>query len=83
MRNYCIGAILLDLDDPSRVLATLPQPLLETEGERRNGYVPNVAYSCGGIVHEGTLWLPYGIADDRIRVARVELDALLGAMRGR
>jgi predicted GH43/DUF377 family glycosyl hydrolase len=83
MRSYCIGAILLDLEDPSRVLATLPQPLLETEGERRNGYVPNVAYSCGGIVHDGTLWLPYGIADDRIRVARVELDALLGAMRWR
>ncbi len=83
MRTYCIGAILLDLDDPRRVLATLPQPLIQTEGERRNGYVPNVAYSCGGIVHDGVLWLPYGIADDRIRVAWVEVDALLAAMRWR
>jgi predicted GH43/DUF377 family glycosyl hydrolase len=83
MRNYCIGAILLALDDPRRVLATLPIPLIETQGERRNGYVPNVAYSCGGIVHDGTLWLPYGIADDRIRVARIEVDALLAAMRWR
>lgn len=83
MRDYCIGAILLALDDPSRVLATLPVPLIESEGERRNGYVPNVAYSCGGIVHDGTLWLPYGIADDRIRVAWIEVYALLAAMRWR
>ncbi len=80
MRHYSIGAILLDLEHPETVLAHLEQPLLEPEGENRDGYVPNVVYSCGGIVHNGVLWLPYGVGDSRIRVAWVALDNLLDAM---
>ena len=48
--------------------------------DEREGYVPNVVYSCGGLVHDGRLWLPYAIADQRIRVAYAELDAVLDAM---
>ncbi|HWH96759.1 MAG TPA: glycosidase-like protein, partial [Pseudolysinimonas sp.] len=80
MRRYCIGAILLALDDPTRVIARLDIPLLAPEWPQREGYVPNVVYSCGGVVHEGMLWLPYGIGDSRIRVASVRLDELLAAM---
>ena len=77
MRRYAIGAILLDLDDPSHVLGRLPHPLLETHPSEQDGYVPNVVYSCGGLVHDGMLWLPYGIGDARIGVARVRLADLL------
>jgi predicted GH43/DUF377 family glycosyl hydrolase len=80
MRRYCLGAILLDLDDPTRVLARLETPLLEPAWPQREGYVPNVVYTCGGILYEGVLWVPYGIGDSRIRVASVPLDALLDAM---
>jgi predicted GH43/DUF377 family glycosyl hydrolase len=79
MREYCIGAMLLDLDDPTRVIAALGPPLL-TPDHHREGYVPNVVYSCGGIIHEGRLWIPYGEGDRRVRVCYVELDALLDAM---
>lgn len=81
MRVYSLGAILLDLDDPTRVVAVLPMPLLEPAGSAGDGYVPNVVYSCGGIVHDGVLWIPHGVADDRIRVASIDLATLLGAMR--
>ncbi len=80
MRVYSMGAVLLDLDDPYTVLATLHQPLLRSTDTRQNGYVPNVVYSCGGIVHEGTLWIPFGVGDNRIRVASVGVDELVGAM---
>ena len=80
MRVYCIGMLLLDLDDPSRVIAELRQPLLHPEGLLREGYVPNVVYSCGAILHEGTLWLPFGVGDARIRVGSIELETLLDAM---
>jgi predicted GH43/DUF377 family glycosyl hydrolase len=80
MRTYSIGAILLDLHDPGRILGTLTQPLLAPNHNEQNGYVPNVVYSCGGVTHDGRLWLPYGIDDSRIGVAWVPLDALLGAL---
>lgn len=80
MRRYCIGAILLDLADPGLVLARLETPLLAPEWPQREGYVPNVVYTCGGLVHSRVLWLPYGIGDSRIRVASVPLDDLLDAM---
>lgn len=81
MRRYCIGAILLDLDDPTRVLGRIEHPLLVPESPQREGYVPNVVYTCGGIVHDGVLWIPYGIGDNRVRVASVDLSELLDAMR--
>jgi predicted GH43/DUF377 family glycosyl hydrolase len=80
MRQYAIGAILLDIDDPAKVIARLRQPLIEPGPEEREGYVPNVVYSCGGLVHDGHLVLPYGVADRAVRIATVDLAELIGAM---
>jgi predicted GH43/DUF377 family glycosyl hydrolase len=80
MRTYAIGALLLDLADPSRVLSQLEQPFLWASAAEREGYVPNVVYSCGGVVHDGRLWLPYGIGDARIGVVWADVDELLAAM---
>lgn len=82
MRTYAIGAILLDLDDPTRVIGRLRAPLLGPDADERDGYVPNVVYSCGGIAHDGRLWIPYGIGDARIGVAWVDLAELLAALTG-
>ncbi|MCI1020131.1 glycosylase [Microbacterium sp. C5A9] len=81
MRSYGIGAILLDLDDPTRVIGVLDRPLIEPP-DAIGGYVPNVVYTCGGIIHEGVLWIPHGVADQRIRVASVMLAPLLAEMTG-
>ncbi|GAA3239568.1 glycosylase [Actinocorallia longicatena] len=80
MRVYRMGAILLDLDDPTRLLARLERPLLAPVPADRNGYVPNVVYSCGAFPYEGRLWLPFGIADTRIGVAWLSIDETLDAM---
>ena len=81
MRTYRIGAILLDLDDPTRVIGRLREPLLSPAADERDGYVPNVVYSCGALVHAGTLVLPYGIGDAAIGFATVPLPELLDALR--
>jgi predicted GH43/DUF377 family glycosyl hydrolase len=81
MRRYAIGAILLDLEDPHRVLGCLREPLLEPDESERDGYVPNVLYTCGGIIHGDALVLPYAFSDAGIRCARVDLPDLLGALR--
>jgi predicted GH43/DUF377 family glycosyl hydrolase len=80
MRTYTIGAILLDLDDPTTALATLPEPLLTPPRPENGGYVPNVVYSCGGLIHDGRLWLPYGIGDARVGMASVPVASLLARM---
>jgi predicted GH43/DUF377 family glycosyl hydrolase len=80
MRTYSIGAMLLDLDDPTRVLGKLTEPLLSPAVDEQDGYVPNVVYSCGGLVHAGTLMLPYGIGDAAIGVATMPLGELLAAL---
>ena len=77
MRVYSIGAVLLDLDDPSRMLARLSGPLMVPDDTERDGYVPNVVYSCGGLLHGETLVIPYGISDAMIGVAVVDLTELL------
>jgi predicted GH43/DUF377 family glycosyl hydrolase len=77
MRTYHLSAMLLDLNDPSRVIGTLDRPLLSPREDERDGYVPNVVYSCGSLVHAGRLILPYGIADQSIGIATVQLDELL------
>jgi predicted GH43/DUF377 family glycosyl hydrolase len=82
MRTYRIGAILLDLEDPTRILAELPQPLLSPAVDEQDGYVPNVVYSCGALVHADTLVLPYGISDAAIGIATVPLPELLAALSG-
>jgi len=81
MRTYRIGAILLDLDDPTQVLGRLRRPLLSPAPDEQNGYVPNVVYSCGALVHADTLVLPYGIADGAIGIATASLPALLDELR--
>jgi predicted GH43/DUF377 family glycosyl hydrolase len=81
MRTYSIGAMLVDLDEPTKVLASLDRPLLSPSEDERDGYVPNVVYSCGALVHDGLLVLPYGVADQSISVATVNVDDLIGAMR--
>jgi predicted GH43/DUF377 family glycosyl hydrolase len=80
MRTYSIGAILLDLDDPTRILGQLSQPLLSPATDERDGYVPNVVYSCGALVHAGILVLPFGISDGAIGIATVPLPELLAAL---
>ncbi len=80
MRTYSIGALLLDIEDPAHVVARLERPFLQPTALEQNGYVPNVVYSCGGIVHDGLLWLPYGIGDARIGVAWASVDELLSEM---
>jgi predicted GH43/DUF377 family glycosyl hydrolase len=80
MRKYCIGAALLDLEDPTRVVGRLREPLLSPEGTEREGYVPNVVYSCGSLLHRGSLVLPYAMSDKVTTVASVALDEILAAM---
>jgi predicted GH43/DUF377 family glycosyl hydrolase len=80
MRRYAIGALLLDLEQPHRVIAELPGVLLAPDDTERDGYVPNVVYSCGGLVHAGTLWLPYGASDARVGFATIALTTLIHAM---
>jgi predicted GH43/DUF377 family glycosyl hydrolase len=80
MRTYCIGAFLLDRDDPSKVIGRLHQPLLKANENEREGYVPNVVYSCGALVHNGELIIPYGLADHATGFATVPLKDVLAAM---
>jgi predicted GH43/DUF377 family glycosyl hydrolase len=80
MRVYVIGALLLDLDDPTRVVGYSKAPLLSPGPDEQDGYVPNVVYSCGAFLHDGLLWIPYGIDDRRIGVAYAPLDAVLAGL---
>ncbi len=82
MRKYCIGAALLDLEDPTKVVGRLRKPLLCPEGNTREGYVPNVVYSCGSLLHDGKLILPYAMSDTATAIASVPLEELLGALKG-
>lgn len=80
MRTYSIGAILLDIDDPRRVIGATAQPLLTPHGDRQDGYVPNVVYSCGALAHDGRLVVPYAIGDQRIALAVGSIDDVLDSM---
>lgn len=80
MRRYCIGAVLLDLEDPAKVIGRLRMPLIEPGADSRDGYVPNVVYSCGALVHQRNLILPYAINDRSTMIAVIALDELLGAL---
>ncbi|MGO8744988.1 MAG: glycoside hydrolase family 130 protein [Thermoguttaceae bacterium] len=82
MRTYCIGAMLLDLNDPLRVIGCLDEPLIAPTERERDGYVPNVAYSCGAMIHNGRLYLPFATSDMITRFAMVSLDALLNRLMG-
>jgi predicted GH43/DUF377 family glycosyl hydrolase len=80
MRQYSIGAFLLDRDDPSKVIGRLREPLLKPNENEREGYVPNVVYTCGALVHNGELIIPYGLADHATSFATVPLEEVLAAM---
>ena len=80
MRRYAIGALLLDLDDPRQVVGSLSRPLIEPGDDERDGYVPNVVYTCGAIVHRGRLIVPYGFSDAGVAVAQLALSDLLEAL---
>jgi predicted GH43/DUF377 family glycosyl hydrolase len=82
VRKYCIGAVLLDKTDPSRVLGRMREPLVRPETGERGGYVPNVVYTCGAMRHGNQLILPYAISDTFCTFASVEIPALLDAMQG-
>jgi predicted GH43/DUF377 family glycosyl hydrolase len=79
-RKYVISICLLDKDNPSKVIARLKTPLLSAEENERNGYVPNVVYSCGGMIWHDQLILPYAISDYATRWARVNLKILFKKM---
>ena len=81
MRKYSIWAQLLDLDDPSKVIGRLDEPILSPDEHERDGYVPNVVYTCGSMIHGDALVLPYGIADQRCRIATVSIPALLTRLK--
>jgi len=81
MRRYCISALLLDLEDPTRVIGRMRDPLLEPDENEREGYVPNVVYTCGALVHAGHLILPYAMSDFATSFATVPLADLLDRLR--
>jgi predicted GH43/DUF377 family glycosyl hydrolase len=80
MRKYCLGAFLLDRADPSRVISRLHEPFLSPNETEREGYVPNVVYTCGALVHDRELVIPYAMSDSATSFATVSLDDLLAAM---
>jgi predicted GH43/DUF377 family glycosyl hydrolase len=81
MRQYALGALLLDLDDPRRVIGNLREPLLVPEEGEREGYVPNVVYTCGAMLNGDDLVLPYGLSDAAVGVAVISVPELLAELR--
>lgn len=82
MRKYCIGVSLLDLHDPAKIIGRLDLPLLAPREEDREGYVPNVVYSCGSIILNGELIIPYAISDSKSHVASIPVNELLEKLAG-
>jgi predicted GH43/DUF377 family glycosyl hydrolase len=80
MRKYCIGAALLDLDDPTKLIGRLQNPLLSAEGNEREGYVPNVVYSCGSMLHDNKIILPYAMSDKATAIVSIDLDEILNSL---
>jgi predicted GH43/DUF377 family glycosyl hydrolase len=80
MRKYCLGAFLLDKNDPTQVIGRLRDPLLKPSEDEREGYVPNVVYSCGALLHGRDLILPYAMSDYATNFAVLSLDDILSAM---
>jgi predicted GH43/DUF377 family glycosyl hydrolase len=81
MRKYTIWAALLDIDDPSKIIGRLDEPILTPDEHERDGYVPNVVYTCGSVIHEDELIIPYGIADQRCGIASVSIPELLSRLK--
>jgi len=77
MRRYSLGAALLDLEEPTKVISRLKEPPLTPNEEEREGYVPNIVYSCGSIIHNGELIIPYGMSDYNTAFAGIQIEELL------
>ena len=80
VRTYCVGAILLSLDDPSKVIGAIKEPILVPSEKERNGYVPNVAYSCGAIMHNDKLILPFAMSDSYSGIAKIDMNDIMDEM---
>jgi len=80
MRQYCIGAALLDLKDPTKVLGRSREPLIAPEEDERSGYVPNVVYTCGAMLHNDVILIPYALSDHSTTFAYVPLEELLASL---
>ncbi|MGR9087552.1 MAG: glycoside hydrolase family 130 protein [Gammaproteobacteria bacterium] len=80
MRQYCLGAILLDLEDPGKLIARLKEPFMAPHEAEREGYVPNVLYSCGALIHNGEVIIPYAMSDIASAIATMNLEELLNCM---
>jgi predicted GH43/DUF377 family glycosyl hydrolase len=81
LRKYVISALLLDKEIPDKIIGYLPVPLIEPNEDEREGYVPNVVYSCGSIIHNKKLIIPYAISDSATRFASISINKLLGNMK--
>jgi predicted GH43/DUF377 family glycosyl hydrolase len=77
MKKYCIGIELLDLEDPTKIIGRIEEPIIVPSEEEREGYVPNVVYSCGILIHNDELIIPYGIADSKTTIATISVPELL------
>ena len=77
VRQYSIGAILLDIENPSKILGRLKEPLIKWTENTRSGYVPNVVYTCGALIHKDTLVVPYARSDQQINISLISLSSLL------
>jgi predicted GH43/DUF377 family glycosyl hydrolase len=82
VRRYSIGAVLLDKNDPAKVIARAREPLVRPDASGREGYVPNVVYTCGGMRHNDRIVLPYAVSDTFSNFATIEIAALMRIMQG-
>ena len=80
VRRYCIGALLLDLKDPAKIIGKLEEPLILPSDDEREGYVPNVVYTCGALLHNGALIMPYAVSDTASGIASIDLNDVLNRM---
>jgi predicted GH43/DUF377 family glycosyl hydrolase len=80
LRKYCIGAMLLDINEPSKIIAKLPDPIIKPNESERDGYVPNVVYTCGAMIHNEKLIIPYATSDTASGIATISLKKLLNAL---
>lgn len=81
MRTYVISAILLDLKNPSVIIGRINKPLIKADDEEREGYVPNVVYTCGLVLHNDTLIIPYAVSDSATGFVTIGLDDLINEMK--
>jgi predicted GH43/DUF377 family glycosyl hydrolase len=81
MRRYVLGASLLKLDDPEVEIGRLREPILIPNSDEREGYVPNVIYSCGSIINNGKLIIPYGLSDYSTSFAEIDLNDLIAKFK--